>query len=84
MTTFKRKKSTLKPPTYYDQGKLFKNARAGESERLFQHISNRALLQGLQVNTKKTTLLAVSETNSYEVDLTYTINHKHELTRHLP
>ena len=55
-----------KTQTYFEHGKMFKNARAGESEQLFKHISARANEQGLLVNSEKTTLLAISDAKSYE------------------
>ena len=40
--------------------------RAEQSEKLFKHIANRAEHQGLQVNGKKMTLLAISGARSYQ------------------
>lgn len=45
---------------------IFKNPRALESEKLFNHISERALQKGLKVNASKTNLLVVSASRSYE------------------
>lgn len=60
-------KLQLKSSLMYDeQGQLFKNARAVQSERLFNFISSQAKLQGLQVNSKKTALLTISGARSYE------------------
>ena len=47
------------------QTEFIKNARAGQSERMFKHISDNAGKAGLKVNTDKTTLLAVSAATSY-------------------
>ena len=52
--------SMRKLPTYVDRGITFKNARAGQSEHIFQHISTRAENRGLRVNSNKTALLTVS------------------------
>ena len=52
--------------TYDQDGTCFKNVRATQSEAMFRHISERASEQGLQVNTKKTAILAVSGARSYE------------------
>ena len=53
--------------TYQDaEGKLFKNERAIQSEALFNHITSQATKQGLLVNEKKTTMLAISSAVSYE------------------
>ena len=46
--------------------KVFKNVRAINSERLFQHIEQKAEEQGLVVNTKKTAVMAISGANSFE------------------
>ena len=55
-------KDTIKIET---DDEFLKNARAGNSERMFKHISNNAQSKGLLVNTEKTTLLAVSTATSY-------------------
>ena len=52
--------------TFERDGEAYKNVRAVESERLFQHIARAAERQGLQVNTKKTALLAISGARSYK------------------
>ena len=43
----------------------FKNARAGQSESLFNFIAKNAHKKGLKINTEKTTLLAVSTSTGY-------------------
>ena len=40
-------------PTLYRNGEYYKQARAPQSEAMFQHISRRAVNQGLVVNTKR-------------------------------
>ena len=52
-------------PLYETDGAVYKNARAGKSECLFKHISKQAKQQGLFVNSKKTTLLTISNAVSY-------------------
>ena len=51
--------------TYDQQGHLYKNVRASQSEVMFNHISRQAKEKGLLVNSKKTSLLAVSGARSY-------------------
>ena len=59
-------KLEMKAGLMYGQGgNIFKNIRAMQSENFFNHISAAAVQQGLQVNTKKTALLAISGTRSY-------------------
>ena len=48
-----------------DNQTIYKNARAGQSEYLFNHISERAEEKGLKVNNEKTTLLVMSSATSY-------------------
>ena len=51
--------------TYDQDGNCFKNVRARQSEEMFKYISQAAGEQGLQVNSKKTALLAISGARSY-------------------
>ena len=51
--------------TFENRDGQFKNVRAMQSEQLFNHISKAATEQGLQVNSKKTTLLAMSSARAY-------------------
>ena len=51
--------------TYDNNGELSKNIRATQSEHMFNHITRQAEKQGLQVNSKKTAILAVSGARSY-------------------
>lgn len=53
-------------PSYIENDKEFKNARARESERLFRHIEENATKQGLIVNSKKTAMIVVSGANSFK------------------
>ena len=55
-----------KIPLMIDGPDVYKNARAGQSEAMFNHIGRRAKNQGLKVNTQKTTVLAISNAVSYE------------------
>ena len=52
--------------TYDQEGHLYKNTRASQSEKMFNHISTQAKKQGLLVNSRKTALLAVSGARSYQ------------------
>ena len=52
-------------PTIETDEEIFRNARAGQSEAMFRHITSRSETQCLKVNTDKTTLLAVSAATSY-------------------
>ena len=51
--------------TYTQEGRIFKNVRAMQSEQMFNHILQAATAQGLQVNSKKTSLLAISGARGY-------------------
>ena len=50
----------------YQDGQTFKNPRALKSERMFKHISAKAKTKGLLVNGKKTGLLVMSASRSYQ------------------
>ena len=52
-------------PTIKFNDDFVRNARAGKSEHMFKHISDRARRKGLLVNTAKTALLTVSGAVSY-------------------
>ena len=56
----------LSQNTYDDGNGLYKNVRATETEGIFQRISTNAKSKGLLVNAKKTNLLVVSASRSYE------------------
>ena len=51
---------------YREGTKTFKNPRVIKSERMFNHIADRAKEKGLLVNAAKTNLLVVSASKSYE------------------
>lgn len=53
-------------PLPLDNDGPFKNARAGGSEQMFNHIRRNAVEQGLKINPDKTTILTVSGAVSYE------------------
>ena len=52
-------------PTIETDEEYYKNARAGQFEKMFRHITNRAEKQGLKVNAEKTSLLAISASTTY-------------------
>ena len=52
-------------PTLENNQQATRNARAGKSEIMFNHISRNANKQGLLVNAQKTTILTVSAATSY-------------------
>lgn len=53
------------PITQIEQN-LYKHARAGQSEKMFAHISRNVEDQGLLVNRKKTNVLTISGATSYQ------------------
>ena len=56
----------LSQNTYDDGNSHYKNVRALETEKMFRRISTNAKSKGLLVNAKKTNLLVVSASRSYE------------------